>query len=597
MPASRTEIANLALGHFGQYRIDDIDERTPTAEAVRDCWHICRDSILRAHHWNFATAAAILTQLAAPPLFGWAFQWQLPADFLKLVSCNGVYSGTRDTEFSVRGTVLLTNEQQAQIEYVRSVPECELWDSNFVEAFALKLAEMVAPRLSLSGSQAESLARRTQAAGQLAAHSDAIDSRPHVRRAEEGSAYQAARYGDSFVAGGGFSGGGGGGVGAKGEKGDKGDPGESATADATIIARITALELIPPGSSAVTSVAGRTGAVTLTWSDIGGAALPLALTSAPGLLSAAGGTFGSAAFLNASSFVPTARAVNGQSLTGDVTITDITGSAGSFTGALAGDVTGLQGATAIAASTVTGKALTGYASGSGTVSATDSILSAINKLNGNDALKAPIASPIFTGTVSLGNINWQDNTVWNFTPGTNAKANIQSALTLGAFDDATHKGIILTGVLTITSNVSTPVFTYASGADAIHRTALGLGTLATVSPTGTADATAYLRGDGAWATNLAVTTETTTARTLSLADNNNYIRCTNASPTTITIPLQATVTWPPAAMITFRRATGAGAVTLAGVSGVTVAGNTASSIAAEGVFAIVRTGENTWDFV
>lgn len=193
--ASRTEIANLALGHFGQYRITDIDERSPTAEAVRDCWTICRDSILRAHHWNFATTPAVLTKLSTPPAFGWTAQWQLPSDFLKMVTVNGVYSGTRDTEFTVRGTVLLNNDSKAEIEYIRIVPECELWDPNFVEAFALKLAETVAPRLSLSGTQAESLARRTENAGLLASHSDAVDSRPHVRRAEDGSRYQAARAG------------------------------------------------------------------------------------------------------------------------------------------------------------------------------------------------------------------------------------------------------------------------------------------------------------------------------------------------------------------------------------------------------------------
>jgi len=83
-------------------------------------------------------------------------------------------------------------------------------------------------------------------------------------------------------------------------------------------------------------------------------------------------------------------------LTGNATTAT---SAVSFTGSLAGDVTGTQGATAIAASTVTGKLLTGYASTTGTVAATDSILTAINKLSGNDALRAPIASPTFTGTV------------------------------------------------------------------------------------------------------------------------------------------------------------------------------------------------------
>ena len=76
-------------------------------------------------------------------------------------------------------------------------------------------------------------------------------------------------------------------------------------------------------------------------------------------------------------------------------------SATSFTGSLLGDVSGTQGATSIAAATVTGKALTGFVSGAGTISETDTVLSAINKLNGNDALKANLASPTFTGTVTL----------------------------------------------------------------------------------------------------------------------------------------------------------------------------------------------------
>lgn len=45
--------------------------------------------------------------------------------------------------------------------------------------------------------------------------------------------------------------------------------------------------------------------------------------------------------------------------------------------------------------------LTGYVSGAGTISATDSVLQAIQKLNGNDALKANIDSQAFTGTPSF----------------------------------------------------------------------------------------------------------------------------------------------------------------------------------------------------
>lgn len=65
--------------------------------------------------------------------------------------------------------------------------------------------------------------------------------------------------------------------------------------------------------------------------------------------------------------------------------------------ALAGDVTGAPQTNAIAAATVTGKVLTGFVSGAGTVTAADTILTAFNKINGNVALKANIASPTFTG--------------------------------------------------------------------------------------------------------------------------------------------------------------------------------------------------------
>lgn len=60
-----------------------------------------------------------------------------------------------------------------------------------------------------------------------------------------------------------------------------------------------------------------------------------------------------------------------------------TGSAATFTGPLAGDVTGTQSATAIAATTVTGKAITGFSAGAGTVTASDTILTALNKIVGN----------------------------------------------------------------------------------------------------------------------------------------------------------------------------------------------------------------------
>lgn len=64
---------------------------------------------------------------------------------------------------------------------------------------------------------------------------------------------------------------------------------------------------------------------------------------------------------------------------------NLTGNASTVTtnANLTGDVTSTGNATALAAATVTGKALTGFSSGASTVAATDTILQGFNKVDGN----------------------------------------------------------------------------------------------------------------------------------------------------------------------------------------------------------------------
>jgi hypothetical protein len=68
---------------------------------------------------------------------------------------------------------------------------------------------------------------------------------------------------------------------------------------------------------------------------------------------------------------------------------------------LTGEVTSTGNATTVTNSAVITKVLTGFTSGAGTVSDTDTVLGGIQKLDGNIALKANLASPTFTGTPTL----------------------------------------------------------------------------------------------------------------------------------------------------------------------------------------------------
>ena len=110
-----------------------------------------------------------------------------------------------------------------------------------------------------------------------------------------------------------------------------------------------------------------------------------------------------------------ATVVTNANLTGGVT--SIGNAATVVTNAnLTGDVTSAGNATTLTNAPVIAKVLTGYTSGAGTVAATDSILQAIQKLNGNDATNANL-----TGAVtSVGNAT---------SLGSFSSANLASALT------------------------------------------------------------------------------------------------------------------------------------------------------------------------
>lgn len=128
------------------------------------------------------------------------------------------------------------------------------------------------------------------------------------------------------------------------------------------------------------------------------------LTSPTSGVSVTGGTGAVVGSGSAISIQTASGAQNGLLSSADWTTFNGKQAAGNYITALTGDVTasgpGSAGAS-ISASTVTGKLLTGFSAASGTVAATDTILDGFNKLQGTMVLKAPLASPTFTGTVTL----------------------------------------------------------------------------------------------------------------------------------------------------------------------------------------------------
>lgn len=185
---TETDIANQALSRLGEPRISSIDANTVNAIAIRLHFETVRDSLLRSHRWNFATGRAELVQLTDAPVFGWSYQYQLPTDFLRLATLNGIEAKMAEAYHTIEGDKLLTDREEAKITYIKRVEDPNSFDSLFTEVLILKLAAAVALDITSSSSKRDEMLSEAARMMEGAGFVDAVETRPKTLSPISGSA-------------------------------------------------------------------------------------------------------------------------------------------------------------------------------------------------------------------------------------------------------------------------------------------------------------------------------------------------------------------------------------------------------------------------
>ena len=135
MSDSIIKICNIALTLTGEPTITSLAEASKPARLCDLRFADVRDAVLRAHPWNSATKRATLAVIAEAPVYGFANQFQLPADYLRLVEMEDP-----SIIFKVEGRRMLTDAGTVKLTYVYRVVDVAFLDELCRQAIACRLA-------------------------------------------------------------------------------------------------------------------------------------------------------------------------------------------------------------------------------------------------------------------------------------------------------------------------------------------------------------------------------------------------------------------------------------------------------------------------
>jgi hypothetical protein len=166
MAVSDVSISNRALQKLGAGLIVSLDDDNAKGRAMNLAFEPVRRAELRRRRWRFSIKRTTLAALADAPDSDYAYQYQLPNDYLRLIEGGDIcatadladYRGGVEGLYSVEGGLLLTDlPAPLSIRYIADITDASLFDSAFVESFATRLALECCEVITESSSKKEDL--------------------------------------------------------------------------------------------------------------------------------------------------------------------------------------------------------------------------------------------------------------------------------------------------------------------------------------------------------------------------------------------------------------------------------------------------------
>ena len=145
MTSTFVSISNRALTLLGAQPITSLSDDTKEARSCNRMHEQSRDQVLRGHPWNFATKRVALAANTIAPVWYYtnAFDW--PSDCLRILQVDTV------EEWVVEGRSIVSDAAAPlNIVYTSQVIDITLFDTLFVEAYALRLAADIAYDITAS---------------------------------------------------------------------------------------------------------------------------------------------------------------------------------------------------------------------------------------------------------------------------------------------------------------------------------------------------------------------------------------------------------------------------------------------------------------